>query len=158
MLMNSTFKSPTLKIPALSENRNEFKKWRQEIRAYLIYLYDQADKILMEEELEPTPKSAEEYLNAAGNQIANFHQVRLADDLIFGKALATFHDKSRVISTVLIHSCMENKKASNLIQNVIPGDWQSICSILQKHYHPMGAVNKVELLRQFSAMTKLRSE
>jgi len=154
---NSTFKPPTLRIPVLSENKNEFKKWRQEIRAYL-NLYDQSDKILMEEELEPVAKTPEDYLDANGNLIDNYDQIKVMDDLQFGKAMATFKDKSRFISTVLIQACMENKKASNLIQNVIPGDWLSIWRILQKYYHPMGAINKVELFRKFSAMKKEKHE
>jgi len=156
-MQNSMFKPPALKIPQLSENKNEFKKWRQEIRAYL-NLYDQCDKILMEEEKEPAPKSPEDYLDGAGNQIANYDQVKITDDLNYGKALETFRNKSRFISTVLIQSCMENKKASHLIQNVSPGDWQSIWRTLLKYYHPMGANNKVELFRKFSAMTKSNSE
>jgi len=151
------FKPPSLKIPTLSENKSEFKKWRQEIRSYL-NLYDQADKILMEEELQPTPKSQEQYLDAEGNLIQNYDQVKIMDDLAYGKALSEFQNKSRFISTVLIQSCMENKKASHLIQNVEPGDWLSIWRILQKYYHPMGAVNKVEMFRKFSAMTKFSTE
>jgi len=53
---------------------------------------------------------------------------------------------------------MENKKASTLIQNVPPGDWLSIWRILQQFYHPMGAVNKVELFHKFSAMKREKNE
>ena len=146
---NSTFKPPTLRIPVLSENKNEFKKWRQEIRVYL-NLYDQADKILIEEEVMPTPRQAADYLDEHGNYIENYQKQKLADDLTYGKALTTFQDKSRFICTVLVQACMENKKASNLIQNAAPGDWLSIWRILQKYYHLMGAINKVEMFRKFS--------
>jgi len=156
-MFNSTFKPPALKIPVLSENKNEFKKWRQEITAYL-NLYDQSDKILMEEEHEPTPKSPENYLDADGNQIPNYAQIKLEDDVAYSRALETFRNKSRFIATVLIQSCMENKKASHLIQNAAPGDWQFIWRTLLKYYHPMGAVNKVELFRKFAAMSKSHSE
>ena len=86
---SSTFKPPTLRIPMLSENKNEFKKWRQEIRAYL-NLYDQTDKILMEEEHIPIQKTAADYLDPNGNLIDNYPQQKLADDLTYGKALSTF--------------------------------------------------------------------
>jgi len=57
---------------------------RQDIRAYL-NLYDQADKLLMEEEHEPIPKSAIDYLDAFGNQVQTFVQLKWADDLQYGK-------------------------------------------------------------------------
>jgi len=110
--MSSTFKPPALKIPTLSEHKNEFKKWRQEIRAYL-NLYDQCDKILMEEEHEPAPKSPEDYLDAAEYLIENYNSVKMADNLVHGKALDTFSNEARFISTVLIRSCMENKAHSS---------------------------------------------
>jgi len=109
-----TLKPPALKIATILENKNEFKKWRQEIRAYL-NLYDQCDKILMEKKHEPISKSPEAYLDAAGNLIANYDQIKLADDLAFGKALDAFRNKFRFISIVLIQSCMENKKVSHMI-------------------------------------------
>lgn len=107
---NSNLKPPALRIPTLSENKNEFKKWRQEIRSYLNF-YDQSDKILMEEELMPVPKAPTDYFDENGNLIPNYEQQKLADDLTYGKALTTFQDKSRFISTVLIQACMENKKS-----------------------------------------------
>jgi len=74
-MTSSSYKPPILKIPKLSENKSEFERWQQEIRAYL-NLHDQCDKSLMAEEDEPPPKSPEEYLNAKGVQTANYDQLK----------------------------------------------------------------------------------
>ena len=69
-----------------------------------------------------------------------------------------FESKTKFLAITLVQACHGNKKASDLISTVSPGDWKSIWKILLLHYNPMGAANKVDLIKGFMKTQKSDSE
>ena len=123
--MDLTVKAPTFTIPTVPENKKDFKKWTTEIKTYLHY-FGQTDKILDGEEIIPQEPKEEDYRNNEGQLPENYQQRILEDTNNWKTRKDEFDSKARFLAITLSQACHKNKKASDLISTVTPGDWKSI--------------------------------
>ena len=123
-------KAPAFTIPALPENKRDFLKWENELKAYLNF-YGETDRILTNDEKDPPEPQQEDYLDETGMLPDDF-EIRLENDRkIWNENKADFRTRSRFLATTLVQACHNNKKGSELISSVKPGDWKSIWEILR---------------------------
>ena len=155
--MQSIAKAPSFVIPTIPDQKRDFKKWEGEMKAYLNY-YGETDKILTGEERDPPRPREEDYLNEEGELPDNFEGIFDRDLREWSNKLTELNARSRFLATTLVQACHANKKASELISTVRPGDWKKIWEILKIHYCPMGAANKVDLMKKFLKIQKETSE
>ena len=71
-------KAPAFAIPALPENKRDFLKWENELKAYLNF-YGETDRILTNDEKDPPEPQQEDYLNETGILPDDF-EIRFEND------------------------------------------------------------------------------
>ena len=118
-------KAPTFTILVLPEHKKRFLKWENEMKAYLNF-YGETDRILTNEERDPSEPRQEDYLSETGMLPDDF-EIRFENDRkIWNGNKSDFRTRSRFLATTLVQACHNNKKGSELISFTKPGDWKKI--------------------------------
>ena len=118
-------KAPAFTIPALPENKRDFLKWENELKAYLNF-YGETDRKLTSDKKDPPEPQQEDYLGETGMLPDDF-EIRFENDRkIWNENKADFRTRSSFLATTLVQACHNNKKGSELISSAESGDWKKI--------------------------------